>query len=294
MGTVLAAGGVLWRPGAHGGVEVAVVHRPRYDDWSLPKGKLHAGEHPLLGALREVREETGFAAVAGRGLGVSAYRVLLHGREVPKTVRWWALRTADGSFAASDEVDELRWLAPPAALALLTAGRDAAPLQLLVAAGLDTTTVLLVRHAHAGDRHGWRGDDARRPLDDRGCRQAAALAALLPAWAPTSVVSAPVVRCTSTVEPAARSAGLPVAQEAVFGEAAGDPAAALSRLRELAAPGGCVVVCSQGSVVPELVRGLAAEAGLDVGEVTARKGSVWALTLQEGRLVDADLTAPLS
>ena len=294
MAHVLAAGGVLWRPARDGGVEVAVVHRPRYDDWSLPKGKLEAGEHPLLGALREVREETGYAAVAGRGLGVSAYRVLLAGREVPKTVRWWALRAGDGAFAASDEVDELRWLAPPDALALLTAGRDTAPLHLLLEAGLGTTTVLLVRHAHAGDRRSWRGEDACRPLDDRGCRQAAALAALLPAWAPTSVVSAPVVRCTTTVDATARAAGRSVAEEAVFGEAAGDPAAALARLKELASAGGCVVVCSQGSVVPALVGALADEAGLDVGEVTARKGSVWALTLRDGLLVDADLTPPLA
>ncbi len=294
MAHVLAAGGVLWRPGPDGGVEVALVHRPRYDDWSLPKGKLDPGEHPLLGALREVREETGFEAVAGRGLGTSAYHVLVGGREVPKTVRWWALRAGDGAFEVSDEVDGLRWLAPPEAQEQLTSGRDAAPLQLLVDAGLGTTTVLLVRHGHAGSRRRWTGEDARRPLDERGCRQAEALAGLLPAWAPTAVVSAPVLRCTATVDPAARALGLAVTEEAVFGEAVGDPAAALVRLRELAAPGGCVAVCSHGSVVPELVRALADEAGLDVGDATARKGSVWALTLREGLLVDADLTGPLA
>ena len=94
---VKAAGGVVRRDG-----RIAVVHRPRYDDWSLPKGKLDLGEHPLLGALREIEEETGFTARPGRRLGSLRYAV----PEGPKRVRYWACEAVDGAFAANREVDE--------------------------------------------------------------------------------------------------------------------------------------------------------------------------------------------
>lgn len=105
-----AAGGVLWRPVADT-IELAVVHRPRYDDWSIPKGKLEPGEHPLLGALRELHEETGCDAVVGRFVGEARYR---HGGR-PKRVRYWAMRATGGTFVSGDEVDELVWLPLPEA-----------------------------------------------------------------------------------------------------------------------------------------------------------------------------------
>src|SRR3954452_5299503 len=105
-----AAGGVLWRYAADGSVEIALVHRPKYDDWSIPKGKLKRREHLLLGALREVAEETGVQPLLGRPLGEIRY--LKDG--LPKRVRYWAMSCADGagSYALesdeNDEVDLLR------------------------------------------------------------------------------------------------------------------------------------------------------------------------------------------
>jgi 8-oxo-dGTP diphosphatase len=295
--TVLAAGGVLWRP-ADGpdGIEVALVHRPRYDDWSLPKGKLNPGELPLAGALREVREETGWTAVAGRTLGTSRYEVLLDGRLVPKTVRWWALRATDGAFTASDEVDELRWLPPAGAEALLTAGRDVAPLRLLVSAGLATTTVVLVRHGRAGERAAWPGEDDLRPLDERGRKQADLLAELLPAYAPVRVVSPPVVRCVQTVSPLADALHLPVELEPLYGEDgyAQDPAAAVQALLALGAGPGTAVVASQGGAMPALVEAVAEQAGLVLATSRVRKGAVWALVFRDGILVDEDQYGPLA
>ena len=165
-----AAGGVLWRR-AGDRVEVAIVHRPKYDDWSLPKGKLDPGEPVLAGALREIREETGFSAVPGRTLGVSRYRVLDSGRDVAKTVQWWSMRAGSGEFEPSKEVDELRWLPVPAALARVSAGYDAAPLRAFQSGPPDTVTLLLIRHGSAGDRETWTGEDDERPLDDEGTSQ---------------------------------------------------------------------------------------------------------------------------
>jgi 8-oxo-dGTP diphosphatase len=118
---VRAAGGVLWRDATDGGVEVALVHRPRYDDWSLPKGKLDPHETETAGALREVEEETGCRALLGADLDEVRYP-LRDGRE--KVVRYYAMRALDGAFVPGREVDELRWVAPPQAVVLLTYDYD--------------------------------------------------------------------------------------------------------------------------------------------------------------------------
>ena len=118
--TVHAAGGVVVRE-RDGKSQIAVVHRPRYDDWSLPKGKLDPGEDWAAAALREVEEETGMRCELAEELGSVRYRDR-KGR--PKLVRWWRMRPLGGEFAPGDEVDELRWLAPAEALELLDYEQD--------------------------------------------------------------------------------------------------------------------------------------------------------------------------
>ncbi|MEG8279165.1 NUDIX hydrolase [Streptomyces sp. AHA2] len=118
--TVLAAGCVLWRRSRAGGPELCLVHRPKYDDWSWPKGKLKHGEEALAGALREVAEETGCRAVPGPEL--STLRYLAGGR--PKQVRYWAAEAVSCAFTPSDEVDRVLWLAPAAARDRLTQAHD--------------------------------------------------------------------------------------------------------------------------------------------------------------------------
>jgi 8-oxo-dGTP diphosphatase len=114
--SVKAAGGVVWRR-SDGDVEIAVVHRPRYDDWSLPKGKLDEGEGFEDAALREVEEETGLRCRLGRELGETHYEDR-KGR--PKVVRYWAMTDCDGEFEPNEEVDELRWVPIADAKGVLT------------------------------------------------------------------------------------------------------------------------------------------------------------------------------
>jgi 8-oxo-dGTP pyrophosphatase MutT (NUDIX family)/phosphohistidine phosphatase SixA len=293
---VRAAGGVVWRPRRDGdGVEVALVHRPRYDDWSLPKGKLDAGEPAVVGACREVLEETGLRVAAGRTLGSSRYRVVQGGREVPKTVRWWALRAKGGAFAPTDEVDELRWLAPARALRLLTAGHDAAPLKLFLSEAPDTRTLLLVRHGSAGDRRSFAGDDDLRPLDPGGRAQADALANLLVPYDPARLLAAPLVRCVDTLAPLADTTGRSVEHDPLLTAPsyAADPARTVARLRSLVHDEATSVACSQGEVLPHVLSALAEGGRCPLPSAPqAPKGSVWALSFgTDGCLVDADLTA---
>lgn len=118
---VLAAGAVLWRTRQDGAVEVALVHRPKYDDWSLPKGKLDPGEDFAEAAVREVAEETGFTGPLGDPLGEVRYTDR-KGRR--KLVRWWEMRAREGAFTAHEEVDQLRWLLVAEALVALTYDSD--------------------------------------------------------------------------------------------------------------------------------------------------------------------------
>jgi 8-oxo-dGTP diphosphatase len=119
--TVQAAGCVLWRRSpVDGELEICLVHRPKYDDWSHPKGKLKRGEAPLAAALREVAEETGYAAAPGAELPTTRY--LANGR--PKQVRYWAAEATAGGFVPTDEVDRILWLSPVAARNRLTQPRD--------------------------------------------------------------------------------------------------------------------------------------------------------------------------
>jgi len=166
-GEIQAAGAVLWRARA-GGTETALVHRPRYDDWSFPKGKSLPGEHVLLTAVREVEEETGVRVALGRRLGPQSY--LADGQ--PKRVEYWAARPVSPErFAPNDEVDALAWLPLAAAREQLSYPRDHAVLDTFTAGPLDTAPVILLRHASAVAKKEWRQAghaDLSRPLSDRG------------------------------------------------------------------------------------------------------------------------------
>ena len=116
-----AAGGVVVRDG-----QVLLVHRPRYDDWTLPKGKLDRGESFEQAALREVEEETGLRCSLGRELPSSEYR---DNKDRPKLVRYWLMEVEGGNFEPNNEVDEVRWLAPDEAAGALTYDRDREVLQ---------------------------------------------------------------------------------------------------------------------------------------------------------------------
>jgi len=286
---VRAAGAVLWRGCPQDGVHVALVHRPRYDDWSLPKGKAETGESAPITARREVWEETGFPSVLGRTLTTVSYPVA----GGTKTVEYFVACAGQGEFTASKEVDILDWLPIPEARARMTYDFDRAVLDKFSLARPDTIGVLLVRHARAGHRESFEGPDLLRPLDAKGRRQAQALVAELMPFGPTHVHSAPAQRCRSTVAPLAAALSTTVELELLLAEEAyrDDPAAARRRLVELALSPqrvGSIVACSQGGVIPGVVKSLAGRSDVSAPKTGTPKGAFWYLSFDGRRLVQAD------
>ncbi|MCK7675538.1 NUDIX hydrolase [Corynebacterium pygosceleis] len=293
----LAAGAVLWRgdPAEPDTVEVALIHRPRYDDWSLAKGKVDPGESLPQTAAREILEETGHEVRLGKLLGRVTYPVA----DRTKVVYYFTAKVTGGEFTANDEVDEIRWLPFTDARGLLSYDvdrqvLDKAAKRLAVPVG---TRLLLVRHAHAFARHTWSGNDDVRPLDKKGRRQATALTDLLAPYRPDRIYSAKPDRCVATAEPLAARLGLGIESDVLLGDEGWTSAMKESkkRYRGIIADGGTPVVVSQGLTIPDVIAWLSAEGRLPLHEPEAKKASVWVLTFTtDGELTGADyLASPL-
>jgi len=297
-GEIRGAGAVPWRPsGRHR--EVALVHRPRYDDWSFPKGKRSPGEHLLLTAVREVAEETGLRVVLGRPLSAARYE-----RDGgAKRVDYWAGRPApDGQapFRANDEVDGLEWLPVPEALGRLSYAHDIAMLEELAAGPGDTVPLIFLRHASAGGKGSWPGDDLDRPLDARGAAESERLAELLSCYGSLSVISSAAERCVATVRPYAALAGRQVRIEPAFtvglaGQTPGSASADMARAEAaaIATAGLPVVVCAHGENLPALLAAASAALGAPPPEGSSLpKAGFWVLHAADGILAAAERHCP--
>ncbi|HEU0192728.1 MAG TPA: NUDIX hydrolase [Streptosporangiaceae bacterium] len=284
-----AAGAVLWRHDGVG-IEIAVIHRPRYDDWSFPKGKLKSGEHLLVCAVREVEEETGVHPRLGRRLPARTY--LKGGRS--KRVDYWAATGEDRGFVPGDEVDRVEWLPVSYAEQRLTYAHDVDLLHEFDAGPRYTTPFIILRHGSAGEKADWRGDDALRPLDARGAAEAAALVELLAAFGPLRVISSATARCVNTVIPYVLRTGTRLETEPAFTVGASvltspadgtdgglhadvanlaDARAVMLRLLAERTP---TVVCTHGEIVSDLIDAVCTELGEKTpDDPSLRKGGFW-------------------
>ena len=265
-----AAGTVPWRV-VDGALQVALVHRPRYDDWSWAKGKLDPGEDWAVAAVRETDEETGLLVRLGPPLPEARYTLLgRDGTPDDKVVRYWSARVTGGSGHLVNEIDEVVWLDVPSAHARLDYARDRDQLLALVRLQqtdrLDTWPLVLVRHAHAVARGSWSGsDDTTRPLDDVGRARAKELAAVLGAYGVSRVVTSPSERCLRTVEPYALGAGLRLRTRRGLSEEgfAAAPEKAHRHLARLLQRGEPALLCTHGPVLPSLLDELEQRLDLD-------------------------------
>lgn len=289
-----AAGAVLWRPSDLTGMpEIAVIHRPRYDDWSLPKGKVDPGETEPVTAVREIEEETGFHAHLGRHLTTVSYPV----HQGIKTVRYWAARCVSGQFGANDEVDELQWLPPAQAITALTHPHDRKVLRRFLKSPANTQTVMIVRHGRAGSKARYKGDDRMRPLDSHGRAQAESLVGQLLSFGAGELYAADRTRCRQTLDPLAEELDRVIRNEPELTEEAyaDNRKAARQRVLEIAATSVNPVICTQGKVIPDLIAWWCERDGVRPDKSRNRKGSTWVMSLSEGRLIAADhIGSPLA
>jgi 8-oxo-dGTP pyrophosphatase MutT (NUDIX family)/phosphohistidine phosphatase SixA len=257
---VLAAGALVWRE-TEGEVRVLLVERTQHRDHSLPKGKLDPGETLPECAAREIEEETGVRIALGAPLGTTEYR-LPDGRD--KVVYYWQAFVDEAEaerapFEPNDEILEVLWLPLDAAKARCSYEHDVHVIERfeerLAAGHARTFPIIALRHAKAANPFGWDGDDASRPLTERGERQARSIAPGIAAFGPRRIVTSDAVRCRQTVEPLAARTGLaPRATAAISQESGVDPRAALeARIGKAVRKRRGTVLCSHAPIIPEIV-----------------------------------------
>lgn len=275
---VRAAGAVVLRRG-----EVLLVHRPKYDDWSFPKGKLDRGEHALAAAVREVEEETGVAIRLGRPLTRQRYPVA-GGRT--KVVDYWVGRVVGdhdvSGYAANAEVDEVRWVPRAEARELLTYPHDRLTLREAVRKRRRTTTVVLLRHAKARSRAHWRADDRFRPLLKTGAAQADRLVPLLAAYDVTRLVSSSSARCVASVVPYADASGRKIVTEDELSEEDATLDAVTDLVQKIVDEGKRTVLCTHRPVLPAVFDVLGVE------DPRLEPGEMVVVHLRRGEVVDLE------
>lgn len=276
---VRAAGGLVLRVTPKGRIKVLVVHRPRYDDWGLPKGKLDPGETDEEAAVREVLEETGYRCRIVAPLPETAHET----KRGPKTVAWYAMRPLPDSpgFVPNEEIDEVRWLSPKRASATVDYDNDR---RLIASANLEklarTGAVWVIRHGVAMDKGSWKGDDNRRPLDARGLKQADRLAEILSDQGIDLVITSPAKRCRTTIAPIAKKVKASVIRDRRLTRNASrsDVASLLDRVT-----GHQAVICTHGETIP-LILAEAARRGAKVNpSAETAKGSAWKFEVRNGK-----------
>lgn len=285
--SINAAGALIWRY-HHDELQVLIIHRPRYDDWSWPKGKQDPGETLPETAVREIEEEVGLKVTLGTPLAVTAYQV----KGKSKEVYYWAAELPSGAVPQADlgEVDELRWVTPKQAKALLTNKTDLKPLETLInlhrSSHLRTRPVIVLRHAKAKPRSTWAGAEGERTLAATGKRQALAVGRLLEAWHPERIISSPWIRCMQTVFPYSKASGISIKEKRSLTEA--DNARAPRRARKTAESlfekrDRAVVLCTHRPVLPTVLHVLGEHVGkrlrshLPTHDPYLKPGEMWVL-----------------
>lgn len=283
-----AAGGLVFRRTTKGRIKVLVVHRPKYDDWTLPKGHREVGETVEQTALREVLEETGLQCRIVAPLTTTRHKV----DGETKEVAWFAMTPLPDSpgFRPNNEVDESRWLSPEKAKARVSYKNDRTLIDEDELGRLSQTgTIRLVRHAIAGDRSRWKGNDRDRPLTKKGQRESLALAELMADLGIDRVVSSPYLRCVDTVGPLAKTLGIETEIDERLGEdVPGETAADLVR----SLVGHNAVISSHGRIIQGVLRDLGKDGLVVRGPIYCSKASIWEVRVDGGGFVGATYLPP--
>lgn len=276
---VRAAGAVVTRKGG----DVLLVHRPRYDDWSFPKGKLDPDEHVTTAAVREVAEETGLDIRLGPALSTQRYDT---GRGRMKSVNYWVGRVQGhddvSCYRVNDEIDAVAWVPWSEAAENLTYDYDRDTLAQARSLRRKTRALVVLRHGHARSRRSWKGDDRRRPLILSGQAEAQRLVPVLAAFDTTEIHSSSSVRCVATVTPYVHTTGWPLhSYDELSEEGVSEPAVDELLEKLLAADSGAVL-CTHRPVLPAVFE------SLRLGDVKLEPAEMLVVHHRKGTVVAAD------
>ena len=281
---------MLWRESSAGEIEVALVHRPRYGDWSLPKGKIDENETALACAYREVFEETGIKARFTRQLGAVEYE----DNGAQKRVKYWVAQALGASdFVANEEVDQLRWLKPTDSIELATHQSDKEMIERFLEIEGPTDTLIILRHTKALERGDWDGDDSLRTLNENGIAQAQALINHLAPFAIDEIYTSDFTRCVQTVSPLGESRGLVVSKVPSLNEATfeSDPERSISFANALKQDERNILICSHNPVIPTMLRGILNTKLKNKDLIKLEPGDAWLVHRVKGEIVALDYLA---
>jgi 8-oxo-dGTP diphosphatase len=294
---IIAAGGVVWREGKKGGIEIAMVHRPRYDDWSLPKGKQDPGEALIACAYREIMEETGLNVQIGQYIGEIGYFTI----DGAKRVYYWSAKALDSqkTFKANNEVDQLVWADIDRASNQLTRESDIEILAKFSEMEFDATPLVLLRHAKALARKEWQGGDEDRPLDYVGQMQAKRMLSIYQVFGLQQIHTSDAVRCYDTIIAMSKALGLEPKvtnhlSEYIFEknkEKALDYAKDL--VEKVGKSGAPTLLCSHNPILPRMLEKVTKKSKVDLPLEKLQPGDAWVLFFKKKKCVAIDLiTAP--
>lgn len=285
---IRAAGAVLWRRLSDELIQVALIHRPKYDDWSFPKGKVEAGELEISCAYREVLEETGYESKFGPQLGQVMYKV----DGMDKEVSYWAAEAIGNPIPIMDlnEVDQLVWFTISDAYAKLSLNSDKEILTNFENFGHDSSPLILLRHAQAISREEWNSDDGDRPLAHEGQLQAKRFLVNFMPYGVNEIITSDAVRCYESVEHISRALNLnsifsPQLSEYEFYK---DKKGWQSVIDEVLENDFTTLVCSHNPVIPTIVKKLIGKKSLKRLDHDLLPGEAWVIHHRDGEVIAID------
>ena len=291
--TVIAAGSVIWRK-RDNQIQIALVHRPRYDDWSLPKGKQDPGESLIACAYRETLEETNLKVSFGPYIGDIEYFVA----EGLKKVYYWSARLADDSpeFHPNEEVDLLEWHSLQDAIEKSTRDSDREIIEKFVNIPFDSYPLIMLRHAKALEREEWQGEDEDRPLEQLGQQQARRMLSLYQVYGLTQIHTSDAVRCHDTVEQMAKALGIALTITNKVSEYTWkkNKEKAIDYAKDLIKINEPIILCSHNPVLPRMMEKLTKKIDFDYPSNKLQPVESWILHHNGKKVVQIDrLEAPV-